>query len=87
MSKVAFNLIDYAKQNNLKLLASAKLNDGCTAKLFVNDNRFDCFILDANRKIVGAKGAQGSESHLMDTALGVFEKLQGKIQELTTYIK
>ena len=46
MSKVqstAFNLVEYAKLQNLKLAASAKLKDGSSLKFFAKDGRVDCF--------------------------------------------
>lgn len=82
-----FNLLKYARQNNLKLIASAKLKDGDSVKFFAKDDRIDCFVLDKNRQIVGGKGARGNELHLFDTVANIIDQIKDKIVSVSTYVK
>lgn len=70
-----FNIIKHAKQNNLKLKNSIGLSDKSKLYIFGNENRVDCFLLSADKKILGAKGAMGSKKNLMETIAGILEKI------------
>lgn len=87
VSKTAFNLVDFARQNKLKLVAKAELKDGLCARFFTNDKRVDCFVMDRNKQIVAAKGASGSHPNLFETVKGIIEKLGGDIVSVSTNVK
>ncbi len=87
MSKVGFNLLEYARMNNLKLQASAKLKDGSSLKFFSNKGRVDCFHLSKENEILDAKGASGSRPNLFGTVSGILEKVKDQIVSVSTYVK
>ena len=72
----SFNILKYAKQNNLKLQNTIGLSDKSRLYIFSNKNRVDCFHLSKDKEILGAKGAMGSKETLMETIAGILDKIK-----------
>lgn len=79
MSKVPvikpFNIAEYASRNKFNVSKPISIGDESKVYFLSKANRLQCFKVDKEGQVISAVGAGGPTHNLIDTMVGIIEKL------------
>lgn len=71
-----FNITEYARRNNYKISNPINMNDESKVYFLSKANKLQCFNIGKDGQLLGAKCAGGPMHNLVDTMVGIINKLK-----------